>query len=77
MSDDEKPLDLRDKIAIEILGGMLANEKTSSMISEICSYHSSKNLDDRNHAHKRAENVVRAAYVMADIVRKVRLTAFE
>ena len=85
MSDDDKPLDLRDKLALEILNGLLAGDPTycskhsgaiKGVGASITFYNSLKNPRDQEEAKKKAEHLIRTSYMMADIMRKVRLTAF-
>jgi hypothetical protein len=76
MSDDEKPLDLRDKLAVEILNGLLASGGVEQSGQLIHKYYSGKDEVDRERATILAERLIRTAYMMADIMRKVRLTAF-
>ena len=82
--DDEKPMDLRDKLAIEIFNGVLSHSQkdTSYLIPDIIYYINydgygpeADRLQDA--ATERIENMVRACYKVADIMRKVRLSAFE
>lgn len=85
MSDEEKPLDLRDKLALEILNGLLAGDitfyppgsvKTRSVTHHIYSYCDSTDESDMKIAKEHSEKLIRMAYMMADMMRKVRLTAF-
>lgn len=85
MSDEEKPLDLRDKLALEILNGLLANDPTYystnmgnvlGVGANIHHYHKSSFEPDKEKARLQAEELIRTAYMMADVMRKVRLTAF-
>lgn len=83
MSDEEKPLDLRDKLALEILNGLLSHSKNDvgSLIRDIV-YHLNYDGEGpaavvtREQAAERIEEVVRSCYKVADIMRRVRLTAF-
>lgn len=80
--DDEKPLELRDKLAIEIFNGILAHSKndTGSLIIDIVHHINYDEPDsDRieKNAARRIERVVQACYKVADIMRKVRLSAFK
>lgn len=83
---DDKPLDLRDKIAIEILNGILAGASgaTTESIHELHKavrnhyyYFDKDNPDDKDSTHKGIERVCRYAYSIADIMRKVRLDTFK
>lgn len=89
---DEKDFDLRDKFALEIVGALIAGDpsfesgKSSgydydkirhgtavSLVANFnCTYNKSK-----EEAINKMEAIARTAYKMADILRKVRLTAFE
>lgn len=78
MSDekDDDNLTLRDKFAIQIMNGMFSSldqEQTSFMVD----YYDSDDKDQARAARGVAQRLVRAAYFMADIMRKVRLAPFE
>jgi hypothetical protein len=84
--DDERPFDLRDKLAIEILNGVLSHSKsdTGNIISNVVhyiSYDSESDGQDKRRieevAAKQIERTIRACYKVADIMRRVRLSAFE
>jgi hypothetical protein len=83
--DDEKPFDLRDKIALELLNGLISsgNIRSNDMIADLTEYMlygNSKDKGDltmREFAVKRFEHIIRSCYVAADIMRKVRLSSFE
>ena len=82
--DEEKPMDLRDKLAIEILNGILSHSKNENngIISDIVFYVNydcvGPEADRLKEVHtQKVERVVRACYKVADIMRKVRLSAFE
>lgn len=85
MSDEEKPLDLRDKLAMEILNGLISHSKgdAGDLIPDIAHYvnYTCEDKDAQNKirhgAAKRLERVIRACYQAADIIRKVRLSSFE
>lgn len=86
MSDEEeKPLDLRDKIALEVLNGLISHSKndTGNLIADIFHYINYRSEDVRymnkirKDSSERLERAVRACYKVADIVRKVRLSSFE
>jgi hypothetical protein len=74
--DDEKPFDLRDKIALEVLNGILSNSKNEK--ARVFLYELS-NLDDgrKKYAEEEVRLLIRNCYKVAEIVRKVRLTTFE
>lgn len=83
--EEEKSLDLRDKLALEILNGLLANDPTyysgglgsvKGIGAQIHHYYDSSDESDKEVAKLRAEKLIRTAYMMADMMRKVRLTAF-
>jgi len=76
--DDEKPIDIRDRIALEILNGIISH--SHGEIYEVktffdCINHPDK--DNQKYAATHFEKLVRACYKAADIVRKVRLSSFE
>ena len=75
--DDEKPLDLRDKLAMEVLNGLLSSGKDQSdvFMSNITYY--LHNPDYEKGTSLEIEKTIRSCYKVADIIRKVRLTAFE
>ncbi len=75
---DEKELDLRDKIALEILNGILSNasDNNSMVVADVRFYINHKDASIRDTAAERMEDLIRSCYRLADIVRKVRLTAF-
>jgi hypothetical protein len=78
MADEEKPLDLRDRLAMEILNGLLSNSKSS-----VASYVeredgiTSTNPAWTENSSQHVERIIRACYKAADIMRKVRLTVFD
>lgn len=75
--DDEKPFELRDKLAVEILNGILSSEQGGDRVADIIYY---VNCDDENGARRaveRMEKVICSCYRVADIMRKVRLSTFE
>jgi hypothetical protein len=77
--EDEKSFDLRDRLAIEILNGVLSNEGSKDRVSDIIDFLGG----DTNQtgwgqgAIKRVEILIRNCYKVADIIRKVRLSTFE
>jgi len=76
--DDEKPIDLRDRIALEILNGIISHSHRE--VYEARTFFDFINHPDENnqrHAATHFEKLVRACYKAADIVRKVRLSSFE
>jgi hypothetical protein len=72
--DDNEELTLRDKMAIAIFQGIISSEDSSSDFVETFD---SKDIDQKNHYSKRMERKIRAAYKLADMMRKVRLAPFE
>jgi hypothetical protein len=79
--EDDKPFDLRDRIALEILNGLISHSRNSldhaDFAQEIMDNigHSDKGV--RDGAAKRIEHRIRSCYKVADIMRKVRLSTFE
>lgn len=78
MNEPEDELSLRDKFAIEILNGLIMrdNQDPSSIIIDFVNHFSDKDEGGKNSAYRRMEYLVRCAYKMADVMRKVRLTTF-
>jgi CRISPR/Cas system-associated endonuclease Cas3-HD len=83
---DEKPLDLRDKIAIEVLNGVISNSKENNdSISDLLYYmtYAINRPGDlsaqktQEEAQKKFEKIIRNCYKIADIMRKVRLQVFD
>lgn len=75
---DDKPLELRDQLAINILNGILSREKDGGDVSNIMEYILlEKDHKMRHYGVNSAEKMVRISYAIADVMRKVRLTAFE
>ena len=72
--DDEKPFDLRDRLAIEVLNGILSNSQNQRLIPDMLHYIADGKYEEAN---ERVEKVIRACYRVADMIRKVRLSAFE
>jgi len=81
--DDEKPFDLRDKLAIEILQALITYHKptTSSFTGSDTAHYFLCCFDNKDSnadsCTRSMERLIRAAYKAADIMRKVRLSAFE
>lgn len=71
MNDDEEKFSLRDKLAMEILNGVLSGQTdaTSALLSD--------NPAWRRGAEEKAERITRSCYKLADLMRKARLTTFE
>ncbi len=77
---DDEQMTLRDRFAMEVLNGILSNEKTgdtSDGFRAILHYLFHKDEHLRNGYRTIAEELVRSCYAMADIIRKVRLSTFE
>jgi hypothetical protein len=74
---DEKPIELRDQIAISILNGVLSSNIRKNSFEYAFEFLFVKDKSQKEHAHKSIENIVRFSYGVADIVRKVRLSTFE
>lgn len=70
--NEEKDFDLRDKIVCELLNGALAAGKDNDSSREILFYMAG-NISNES----RIENMIRSCYRIANIMRKVRLVAFE
>lgn len=68
MSDSDDEMSLRDKLAIEILNTFLVADQGKQF---------SIDKDESKWVSQKAERLVRSAYKFADIVRKVRMSAFE
>lgn len=88
ISSAEKPLDLRDHLAIEVLNGILSNSKagdTGDFVRDLLHYihYDNESISDgerkkaQEGAAKRIEKLIRSCYKVADIMRKVRLSTFE
>lgn len=75
--DEEKPFDLRDRIAMEILNGVLSNDHGKNRAEDIDRFLDNEDTDWGKDTPKRVERLIRNCYRVADIVRKVRLSAFE
>jgi hypothetical protein len=72
--DDEK-LQLRDKIVLSLLTGSLdGNNKYTGSIKDAL-LHPEANVDTKR-TRLSIENRIRAAYKMADLIRKIRLESF-
>lgn len=75
--EDDKRFDLRDKLAIEILNGILASDKGHNCAADIIQYINNENNIWHRAAVERTEKIIRNCYKVADIIRKVRLSTFE
>jgi hypothetical protein len=80
-SDDEERFTLRDKIALEILTTMCNGHEKSeaNILNAFFREHTDEERSaiDYKYAVQRFESIVRTAYKMADIVRKIRISSFE
>jgi hypothetical protein len=77
---DDEDIRLRDKFAIEILSALIG-KSNSNLIGDFIfnmdpAYKNDHPMDNKA-AVQHLELSVRAAYKIADIMRKVRLTSFE
>lgn len=87
LMDDEKPFDLRDRIAIEVLNGLVSNANARDgndtyrdilyYLTYSHSYEDSSAREQQRCAEQRFERIIRNCYKVADIMRKVRLSTFE
>ena len=76
--DDEKPLELRDRIALELLNGLISNGNSNNdTLSELQHYICHEDKGVRKTTEKKFEHWIRSCYKVADIMRKVRLSTFE
>jgi len=81
--NEEKPLELRDQMALSILNGLLSNSNISNLLAN----NSTININyiiayfDRespsNKAEQETQKLIRFAYYLADQMRQVRLGSFE
>ena len=77
MSDlDDEKLSLRDKIVLSLLSGYLNENgnKGDSNVREALLFPDEN--DENKFTIRRVENRIRAAYKMADLIRKIRLESF-
>jgi hypothetical protein len=70
--EDDKPLDLRDKFALDILNGILSNDKISNWSTIFNGDYYTHTLND-----EQLMELVRTAYKISDMMRKVRIGSFE
>jgi hypothetical protein len=76
--DDEKPFELRDRIALEILNGIIGNSsKNNIAIQNLLFYINHPDRQVCDGSEKDFEQLIRSCYKVADIMRKVRLSTFE
>lgn len=69
--NDDNDLTLRDKLAMEILNGLLSANKDMAIDA------ASKDQYSNHVASEKLSQLIRVAYQGADLARKIRLTAFE
>lgn len=72
---DDEHLQLRDKLAIEILNGLLASEKEGASKGFITMMNSQYDTW-RDEGVRKVEELIRSAYKIADLMRKIRLESF-
>lgn len=82
MTDQDDTLTLRDKFACAMLETILADGSNSNFISdfvEVFDYSDPIGDQDslKRSTYRRMERKIRAAYKIADMMRKVRLLAFD
>ena len=82
MNDSDETLSIRDKIALEVLHALIARIPSkespySDPLKFFLEYWDAKDHEQNKYANERMEHMVRTAYRIADIVRRVRLSAFE
>jgi hypothetical protein len=83
--NDEKPMELRDQLALSILNGLIAsnNSAISEKLKWSAHFNNPKpNFDSKGNSYKTIANnyskeLMEFAYYLADQMRKVRLTSFE
>jgi hypothetical protein len=75
--DNEKPMELRDQLALQILQAIFCNEASKDFLITYIYHFDDKDTSWAKNVNDRAEERIRAAYKIADIMRKVRLPAFE
>jgi hypothetical protein len=88
--EDEKPLDLRDKLALEIINALILGDPSYHKVKDPSSPYTvedhigtaKKLVNNYNHnaykgdAIEQMEKIARTAYKMADVMRKIRLEVF-
>lgn len=72
MSDKERPFELRDQMAMAILQGIMAANKTFDWYTR---YH--RHNKDEDPSDYVFEQMVRMSYRLADVARKIRLSPFK
>jgi hypothetical protein len=79
MSSEVDDYGLRDKFAIEILQAFISREgqSTANLVAEFMKGHEYDDPYFKREGEEKMEALIRAAYKVADMMRKVRLTAFE
>jgi len=77
MSDDNEDLKLRDKFAIDILKVILSAD-TNTLLADFTEVFDDKEEEARLRIYTRKlDRRIRAAYKIADMMRKVRMSTFE
>lgn len=75
---EEKPTELRDHIALEILNGIISHSTPGSGLKmTLQNFFQDSDPQLRKYAEKHLEETIRNCYRVADIVRRVRLSTFE
>ena len=82
--NEEKPLELRDQMALSILNGLLSNSNISNLLannstismSNIIAFFDKENPKN-NRAKEDTQKLIRFVYYLADQMRQVRLGSFE
>ena len=79
MSSKIDEYSLRDKFAIEILHAFISREgnSTANLVAEFIKGQTYNDMYLQQAGDERMESLIRAAYKVADLMRKIRLTAFE
>jgi len=79
MKDDDEDLTLRDKFAIALLQGMMANNDFTNPTIDFINTHDAQDEDDpiKDSSTRIIRRRIRAAYKMADMMRKIRLDVFD
>ncbi len=76
-NEDDEKITLRDKIALSLLDGYLNGNGPSNNDEALKDAILNPNKNENNKAFfAKVENRVRAAYKMADLIRKIRLEIF-
>ena len=75
--NDNKPLELRDQLALSILSGLLSSDNPNLEMNIIIGKFNSKVSDRKEMADIKTRELIELAYYLADQMRKVRLSSFE